>query len=260
MEILTAMLKNFPCKAAAEMKSFQLFKKNYKNSEVNSSVATLLVHPAYFLMYRQQKGGNMKHIKWLILTLLLTVLIASCSPVAHVDKDLSIDLNRYSTYAWVDTRATKDGQSSSSTEFGRLSIQNAVNRKLQQAGWKLVDKDPDVLMTYDILVEKKVKRYDAPAYTMPFARFYYNPYFGRWGTIYFPSRFIGYDTYTVPVREATITVSMMDARTDKKIWQGWTTQKVDSKLLSKREINSGVNAILKKFEPVRTHAYFVSSR
>jgi len=194
----------------------------------------------------------MKQIKWLILTL-LAVLIASCSPVAHVEKDLSTDLNRYSTYAWVDTRATRDEKSNSSTEFARLSVQNAVNRKLQQAGWKLVDKNPDVLITYDILVEKKPERYDAPAYTVPFTRFYYNPYFGRWGTIYFPPRFIGYDTYTVPVREATITISMMDARTDKKIWQGWTTQKVDSRLLSKSEINSGVGAIFKKFDPERTH-------
>ena len=194
----------------------------------------------------------MKQIKWLILTL-LAVLLASCSPVAYVDRDLSTDLKKYSTYAWVATMATKDEKGVSPTEFARLSIQNAVNHKLQQAGWKLVSKDPDVLVTYDILVEKKVERYSDPAYTRPFTRFYYNPYFGRWGTIYFPPRFVGYETYTIPVREATITISMMDAKTDKKVWQGWTTQKVDSRLLSKSEISSGVNAILKKFDPGRAN-------
>jgi hypothetical protein len=39
----------------------------------------------------------------------------------------------------------------------------------------------------------------------------------------------------------------MDARSDKEIWQGWTTQEVDSRVLTKDEIRSSVKSIFRKF-------------
>jgi hypothetical protein len=41
---------------------------------------------------------------------------------------------------------------------------------------------------------------------------------------------------------------MADAKTDKTIWQGWSTGEVDSRNLSSREIQSSVRAIFKKFD------------
>jgi hypothetical protein len=148
----------------------------------------------------------------------------------------------------VDTKSSKDENSKNATEFAKLSVQNAVNQKLQQAGWKLVNDHPDVLVTYDVLVERKVEERSNPVYTQPFTRFYYNPFFHRWAAIYYPSRFMGYDTYTVPVREATISISMMDAKTDKKVWQGWTTETVNSRFLASKEVKSSVDRIFKKFD------------
>jgi len=189
----------------------------------------------------------MRRMIWLMSVAFLALVISSCSPVAYIEKDPDLDLNNYKTYAWVETKAAKNENASHPAAFAMLSVRNAVNDQLQKKGWRLVKENPDVLLSYDILVEKDVERRDDPVYTRPFIRYYYNPWFRRWGTIYYPSRFVGYDTYNVPIREATLTLSMMDARTDKKIWQGWTTQQVDNKVMTKSEIRSSVKSIFKKF-------------
>lgn len=190
----------------------------------------------------------MKRLKWLGIVASTMLLFSSCAPTAHVEKDPSVNLNNYKTYSWVDTKVSKDDNGTNSAEFAKLSVQNAVNKLLQEKGWQLVKDDPDVLLTYNILVERNAQQVNDPVYMRPFTRMYYNPYFRRWGTIHFPPRFIGYDSYTVPVKEATLTISMMDAKNDKKVWQGWTTQRVDRSLLSQDEINTSVKSIFKKLD------------
>jgi hypothetical protein len=59
---------------------------------------------------------------------------------------------------------------------------------------------------------------------------------------------MGYDNYDVPSREGTITISMLDARTEKTVWQGWTTDEVNSRNLSSKEIQNSVRAIFRKFD------------
>jgi hypothetical protein len=174
--------------------------------------------------------------------------MAACSPAAYVEKDPGANLSAYKTYAWVDTRDSQDQTTAGPTEFAKLSLQNAANEQLKQKGLSLVSEQPDVLLSYDILVERNVEQKSDPVYTRPMTRLYYNPYFRRWGTIYYPASFVGYDTYTVPVKDATLTINIMDANTDKTVWQGWTTQTVNSRLLSPDEIRSSVKAILKKLD------------
>jgi hypothetical protein len=189
----------------------------------------------------------MRRITWLTGTAVLMLLVSACSPVAHVEKDPSVNLGNYDSYAWVDSRISQDNKASNPAAFAQLSVQNEVNAQLQKKGWRLDNKNPDVLLSYDILVERTEQQVNDPVYTRPLTRYYYNPYIRRWGTIYYPSRFVGYDSYTVPVREATLTLSMMDTRSDKEIWQGWTTQQVDSRILTKDEIRSSVKSIFRKF-------------
>jgi hypothetical protein len=177
----------------------------------------------------------------------LILAFSSCSPTAYVEKDPSVNLGNYNSFAWVDSRATQDDNGKNPAAFAQLSVQNEVNQQLQKKGWRLDNKNPDVLLSYDILVERNVQQQNDPVYSRPFIRYYYNPFFRRWGTIYYPSRFVGYDSYNVPVREATLTLSMMDAKSDKKVWQGWTTQQVTSRIMSKDEIRGSVKSIFKKF-------------
>jgi PBP1b-binding outer membrane lipoprotein LpoB len=187
-------------------------------------------------------------MKLFSVTVLSVLLLAGCASVAHVEMDKSVDLNNYQTFAWVETKASQnDTAKTKVSDLTERMIKETVNEELVKAGWKQ-SKKPDVLLTYDVLVEKTIKEQNSPVYTQPFTRYFYNPYFRRWGALYYPSQFWGYDRDQREVREGTITISLIDAKTDKTIWQGWTTDEVNSRNLTSKEIRNGVRSIFRKFD------------
>lgn len=190
----------------------------------------------------------MKSLKMLGVALIGSLLLAGCASVAHVEKDENINLNNYRNFAWVDTRDTKsDSGKMRVSDLTERTIKNAVSAELAKAGWK-ESKRPDVLLTYDVLVEKGVKEQNNPVYSQPYTRYVYNPYTRRYVSLYYPSQFLGYDRDQQQVREGTITISLIDAKTEKTVWQGWTTDEVDSRNLSSKEIRNAVRSIFRKFD------------
>ncbi len=106
--------------------------------------------------------------------------------------------------------------------------------------------NPDILLSYDVLVERNTETNREPVYSQSMTRYYYNPYTRRWSTIYYPSQFQGYDVYETPVREGTVTITMVDAKTDKNIWQGWTTERLNGSRITDTEIKKSVKNIFNK--------------
>ena len=198
----------------------------------------------------------MKRFKFFCMAAIAGLLLAGCASVAHVEKDKSVNFNNYKTFAWVETRANQQGQKGEDvkeqktkvSDLTERHIRQAVNAELEKAGWRESKTNPDVLLSYDVLVEKSIKQQADPVYSHPFSRLFYNPYSRRWASIYYPSRFLGYDDGSYAVQEGTITISMIDAKTDKTIWQGWTTDEVNSKNLTSKEIASSVKSIFLKFD------------
>jgi hypothetical protein len=130
-------------------------------------------------------------------------------------------------------------------------FKDAVTKALDKQGWRMDNRRPDVLISYDVLVERSSRAQSDPVYSRPFTRTYFNPYTRRFYNVYYPSQFMGYDDYSVPVREGTVTITVTDANTDKVVWQGWTTDEVNSRNLTSREINSAVKSIFRKFDVAR---------
>lgn len=190
----------------------------------------------------------MKNMGILLFAASAVALMSGCASPVYVEKDESVNLAKYKTYMWVQTRADQD-DNRNATAFAETAIHNAVRDQLSREGWMEVRENPDALLSYDILVERSNQTQSQAVYTQPFTRVYYNPYLRRWGTVYYPSQFVGYDSYDVPVREGTITITMMDARTDKTIWQAWTTDEMQDRRFTTAEINKGVKNIFKKFDP-----------
>ena len=188
----------------------------------------------------------MKNILSAVSTLSMAVTFYSCSTPAYVEKDSGADLSNYKTYMWVNTRASETDASTRATAFADIPVHNSVNTELQRWGWREVTDDPDVLISYDVLVERNVERQSDPVYSQSFSRLYYNPYTRRWSTIYYPSQFLGYQEYSVPVREATVTITMMDADNDKKIWQGWTTERLGGAGIRDLDVRKSVRNIFKE--------------
>lgn len=190
----------------------------------------------------------MRFIKRLNVAIFSGLLLAGCASVAHVEKDETVNLNNYHSYAWVDTKEKKgDSAKTNMSDLAERSIKQAVNAELAKAGWR-ESKKPDVLLTYDVLVERGLREQNNPVYSEPYTRYYYNPYSRRWMSVYYPSQFLGYDRNQEQVREGTITISLIEAKTDKTIWQGWTTDQVNSRNLTSKEIQNSVKSIFRKFD------------
>jgi Domain of unknown function (DUF4136) len=168
-------------------------------------------------------------------------LLSSCGTTAHIEKDDTVNFSKYNTFAWAgkekDTRAG---------ELLEKNIHTAVNQELAKAGWREVKSRPDILIDYDILVEKSVKESTNPVYSQPYTRYIYNPYTRRYVSVYYPSQFLGYDREEKQVREGTVTITMIDAKSDNMVWQGWTTNEVNNKNLTSKEIQGLIKSIFKK--------------
>ena len=191
----------------------------------------------------------MRYLKLLTVAAFSGLLLAGCASVAHVEKDDSVNLNNYHTYAWVESQASeKDSVKTKVSDLTERKIRQAVDAELAKTGWKESRHRPDVLISYDVLVENNVKENNDPVYSRPFTRYVFNPYSRRWISLYYPSQFMGYDSYDSPVKEGTITISVIDARTEKTVWQGWTTDEVNSRNLTSKEIQSAVKSIFRKFD------------
>lgn len=191
----------------------------------------------------------MRYVKSFIIAAFSGLLLAGCASVAHVEKDDTVNLNNYHTYAWVEPQTSdKDSVKTKVSDLTERKIRQAVDAELAKTGWKESKHRPDVLISYDVLVENNVKQSNDPVYSQPFTRYIFNPYSRRWIALYYPSQFMGYDSYDSPVKEGTVTISVIDARTEKTVWQGWTTDEVNSRNLTSKEIQSAVKSIFRKFD------------
>jgi hypothetical protein len=192
----------------------------------------------------------MKSIKWKLFgsIAVAALMIVGCSAPVHVEKDDSVDFSRYKTFAWVDKDGPGKKDRNKSNDLMEQKFKEAVTKALDKQGWRTDNRRPDVLISYDVLVERGSRQQSDPVYSRSFVRTFFNPYSRRYYNVYYPSQFMGYDDYSIPVREGTVTITVTDARTDKVVWQGWTTDEVNSRNLTSREINSAVKSIFRKFD------------
>jgi hypothetical protein len=174
-------------------------------------------------------------------------LLASCGSTAHIEKDDNVDFRNYKSFAWVDKDGEGRNDRNRSNDLTETRIREAVNKELEKAGWR-ESRRPDILLSYDVLVERNTKESTSPVYTRPYTRTIYNPYTRRYMNIYYPSQFVGYDRDERPIKEGTVTISMIDAHTDRTVWQGWTTDEVSNRNLTNKEIQSAVRSIFRKFD------------
>lgn len=190
-----------------------------------------------------------KSVNWFgAVALSAALFVTGCAGSAHIEKDKSADFSKYKTYAWVEKPESTEAKKTKKNELTEINIRNSVNNQLQKIGWKEVNSNPDIMVNYELLVEKNEKEQKDAVYSQPFTRSYFNRYTGRVNTFYYPSQFQGYDTYTTTVKEGTVTVTMVDNKTDKAVWQGWTTNEIDSRKMTGKEIDQSVKTIFKKFD------------
>ena len=183
------------------------------------------------------------NFKTAIVAVLSIGLLAGCASSAHIEKDETVNFNKYKTFTWLHG---ENGKLENQSDLIESKIRAAVTKEFEKIGWRESKNKPDVILDYDVLVERSSKEQKEPVYSQPYNRMVYNPYTRRYATIFYPSQFLGYESYEKVIKEGTITVTMIDAKTDKTVWQGWTTGEVNNRNLTNKEIQKAVANIFKK--------------
>ncbi|MGB8193435.1 MAG: DUF4136 domain-containing protein [Chitinophagaceae bacterium] len=177
------------------------------------------------------------------------LMLSACGVQSYVEKDPAIDLNNYRTYAWLNDKETKRKDGKVYKDFQESYLMDIVSKELEKNGWqKSRSNNADVLIDYDIMVENDVREQRESVYSRPQVRYFYNPYTRRVNSVYYPSQYMGENTYTVPYKSGTITINIVDTRNNKLIWQGWAETDVTSKRIQKDDMNKIVKSIFKKFD------------
>jgi hypothetical protein len=180
--------------------------------------------------------------------LIAAIVLAGCGVQSYVEKDPSVDLKNYKTFSWIDEKETKQENGKPYKDFKETYLMDLVTRELERNGWQKVKSNPDVLIDYDIMIENDSRRESQSVYSRPTVRYFYNPYTGRVNSYYYPSRYLGENSYTVPYKSGTITINIVDNESDKLVWQGWAETEVTSKSISKDDMEKIVRSIFKKLD------------
>ena len=176
----------------------------------------------------------------------------SCSVATHVETAAGVNFNNYKTFGWANINGEKK-EDIADNDIVDNNIKNAITMQLVNKGWKETTENPDVILDYNVMVEKKVNQVSEPVYSYPYTHYYYNGWRRRRGYMYYPNDLVRYHTYNVPFKEGTLTVNMVDTKTNKLIWQGSAQGDVTSKTVTTQEMQTDVASIFKKFNLPKTN-------
>jgi len=186
------------------------------------------------------------------LLLSLTVfMLSSCGVQSYVEKDPSVNLKNYRSYAWISEKNSKNKDDKPYKDFQESYLTDLISRELEKNGFVKVQSNPDVLIDYDIMIEKSVKEKSDPVYSRSGVRYFYNPYTRRINSWYVPSRYLGDNNYDVPYKSGTITINIVDNDSRKLIWQGWAETEVTKKRIDHDDMDKIVRSIFKKMDVAR---------
>jgi hypothetical protein len=189
-------------------------------------------------------------MKKLWLPVLAAFVITGCGVQSYVEKDPSVNLNNYKTYAWIGDNNSKKNSDKPYKDFQESYLVDLVSQNLDKNGF--VPARPgakaDVLVDYDIMIENQVRSQSDPVYSRSFVRYFYNPYTGRINSFYYPSRYMGQNSYDVPYKSGTVTINIVDNDSKKLVWQGWAETEVTRKRIDKDDMNKIVKSIFRKMD------------
>jgi hypothetical protein len=194
-----------------------------------------------------------RYFSSLSIALILVFFFTSCGVTTHIETAPGVNFSNYKTFGWVSVNGEKT-EDKADNDIVDNNIKNAISLDLENKGWKETSQNPDVLLDYNVMVEKQVSQASDPVFNYPYTNYYYNRWHHRMGYMYYPNNLIGYHTYNIPFKVGTLTVNMIDAKTNKLIWSGSATGDVSSKMVTTQEAQGDVTSIFKKFNVPKTNS------
>jgi hypothetical protein len=184
----------------------------------------------------------------------LTLIIAACSTATTFsDRDRSANFSTYKTFAWLPNPVDSFNNELFSNEIIETNIKNYVNKEMQDRGYTIDIDSPDLILEYNVDLERKNRVETAPMYQYPYNyNWSYNPnydrYFGyRFGSKPTPAPYESYTTSEIPYNEGTLNISVIDRKTNKLVWRGWSTGTIIDATSYRTNIERDIHAMFLEY-------------
>ena len=172
---------------------------------------------------------------------IIALVFAGCAstPNTYSKGAPGVDFTQYSTFGFFDSLSTDRGDyESMETNFLKV----AVAQQLDRRGFSYTDSSPDLLINFYIHTREKIT-----SRSVPMAATYYafrDPFYDTWG-----GYGVGYETRIEQHTQGTLHIDVVDAQTEKLVWEGTIVGRVTDRVLRNLEqsIDSAVVAIMKSF-------------
>ncbi|HQQ94888.1 MAG TPA: DUF4136 domain-containing protein [Bacteroidia bacterium] len=190
----------------------------------------------------------MKTLYYSVLFFLSGLFLSGCATVlTGSDKDNTVNFFQYKSFAWY----ARDPSSFKNDQFDNQiiesNVKNLVSGELKRRGFTVDLDEPDLLINYDLMIEKKTEQVQTPIYYHPYNYGFYNPYRPDIRPYAYPSPIISYQTENIPYKEGTLTISIVDKKTNRLIWRGWGVGTVSDAQTYESELPKAIHEIFKAF-------------
>lgn len=184
----------------------------------------------------------------MLVTAAMTVLSGCSTARISAEQDKNISFDTYHTFAWLPPDQ-KDLQTNITIRNQADAIQSAVDRELEIRGMLPDTSAPDLLVRYYIGTHDHTTYHNEPIYSYPMSQ----PFF--WGRRMWYGSGGGYypvynRSYQTVVRDGTLSVDVIDRKTNNVIWRGASEERVDDLASMSAGISQNTRAIFEKY-PIR---------
>lgn len=181
---------------------------------------------------------------------LISILLMSCGPKVKTNKMAGVDMDSFSSYAFLPNQDTIQTSNYNNEMVNELVI-NQVREKMQEKGYRLDRSQPDLLVYYHLMLDEEMAVNASPVYTnYSYYRpgFYVGPYFRNYAyNNYFTiPRIAGTNVEQIPYKEGTIVIDLIDRRSNEIIWRGSAADVVTPNNLQE-EIRAYISEIFEQF-------------
>lgn len=195
--------------------------------------------------------------KYFLVIFGVSVLLTHCSIYTEISvtTDKTVDLSAYKTFAWLPDKADT-ANSPYNNEVIRNNLKNYFGKEMTARGYTVELDTPDVLLQVTIVNKKREKeiRYTAYPRAYYYCNYYYcSMYYSPYPYDYYYRHYtnycyaMGYCKEAIQYVEGSITLNVIDRRTNKLVWAGTAKGDIYDPAYINRNIHPAVESIMKNF-------------
>jgi hypothetical protein len=200
---------------------------------------------------------------------IITPLLNSCAPTTvYSDYTRTTDFKSYKSFAWLPKNHDPQQNATFDNAIVETNIKNLASGELKNRGYQVNTAEPDILVDFHIAVADKVQQVSTPIYGHPYNYNNYNNYYNTnnpnraynnsmysYNNSYNNNGYynnaattiVGYNTQNIPYEEGTLTIIMIDRKSNQLIWKGWSVGTVTDEQTFEYELSSDIRRLFKEF-------------